>query len=91
VSGDLFACVHAAEFPAQALLRLRPELRGQPVAVLEGRAPLETVCSINILARKKGVLHGIGVPGLLCTSFIERNWSKRSWKWHEERSIHRIR
>jgi hypothetical protein len=28
-----------------------------------------------------------GMPGLLCTSFSERNWSKRSWKWHEERSI----
>jgi hypothetical protein len=29
----------------------------------------------------------IGMPGFLCTSFSERNWSKRSWKWHEERSI----
>ena len=33
----------------------------------------------------------IGVPGLLCTSFIERNWSKRSWLWPEERSTHLIR
>ena len=31
------------------------------------------------------------MPGLLCTNFSERNWSKRSWKWHEERSIHLIR
>jgi hypothetical protein len=36
-------------------------------------------------------MHQVGVPGLLCTSFIERNWSKRSWRWHEERSIHLIR
>jgi len=32
--------------------------------------------------------HYLGMPGLLCTSFSERNWSTRSWKWHEERSIH---
>ena len=54
MSQQLYACIHAAEFPAQALLRLRPELRAQPVAVLDGRAPLETVCSLNALARRKG-------------------------------------
>ena len=32
-----------------------------------------------------------GVPGLLCTGFSERNWSKRSWKWHEESGIRRSR
>ena len=37
MSRELYACVHAAEFPAQALLRLRPDLQSQPVAVLEGR------------------------------------------------------
>lgn len=50
----LYACIHAAEFPAQALLRLRPELRAEPVAVLDGIAPEETVCSINVHARRKG-------------------------------------
>jgi protein ImuB len=44
---SLYACLHAADFPAQALLRLRPELHSQPVVILEGRAPLETVCSLN--------------------------------------------
>ena len=30
----IYACLYAKEFPAQALLRLRPELREQPVVVL---------------------------------------------------------
>ena len=34
---NLYACVHAEEFPAQALLRLRSDLQSQPVAVLDGR------------------------------------------------------
>lgn len=56
MSGELYACIHAAEFPAQALLRLRPELRALPLAVLEGRAPLESVCSMNGHACEKGVV-----------------------------------
>ncbi len=50
----LYACIHAAEFPAQALLRLRPDLHSEPVVVLEGRAPQETVCAMNQLARRRG-------------------------------------
>jgi len=56
---ELYACVHAAEFPAQALLRLRTELESEPVAILEGRPPLETVCSLNRLAHLKGAVHGM--------------------------------
>jgi protein ImuB len=55
----LYACVHAADFPAQALLRLRPELRSQPVAVLEGSAPLEMLCSLNRHARLAGAAPGM--------------------------------
>jgi protein ImuB len=54
MSGDLYACLYAREFPLQALLRLRPVLRGNSVAVLKGRPPLETVCSMNRAARLKG-------------------------------------
>jgi protein ImuB len=70
MSHELYAGVHAAEFPAQALVRLRSELRSEPVAVLEGRAPLETVCSLNQLARQKGAVPGMtrleaeGIAGL---------------------------
>jgi len=66
----LYACVHAEEFPAQALLRLRTDLAAQPVAVLDGRPPLETVCSLNRAARVLGAdlgmtrLEGEAIPGL---------------------------
>ena len=59
---ELYASVYAAEFPAQALLRLRPELQAQPVAVLEGRAPLERICSMNNIARKAGAIQGMSRP-----------------------------
>ena len=49
--GEGYACLYAAEFPAQAILRLRPELRIKPCVVMEGKAPLETVCSLNTKAR----------------------------------------
>ncbi|HLY40097.1 MAG TPA: hypothetical protein VKR52_02740 [Terracidiphilus sp.] len=55
----LYACVHAAEFPAQALLRLRTDLRLQPVVVLEGKPPQEIVCSLNRLAKRRGLVCGV--------------------------------
>jgi hypothetical protein len=59
MSEQLYLCVHAAEFPAQALLRLRPEMQSQPVAVLEGRAPLEAICALNRHAERRGVVCGM--------------------------------
>src|SRR5271167_3666444 len=59
MSEQLYLCVHAAELPAQALVRLRPEIQSEPVAVLEGPAPLETVCALNRQARLKGVACGM--------------------------------
>jgi len=70
MSSELYACVHAAEFPVQALLRLRRDLATEPVAVLEGRAPQETVCALNRGARLRGAAPGMtrleaeGVAGL---------------------------
>ena len=56
---ELYACLYAKEFPAQAVLRLRPELRGQPVVVVEGEPPLQTVCSFNAKARYLGIVRGM--------------------------------
>ena len=55
-SNSLYAAIHAAEFPAQAILRLRPDLHVKPVAILDGVAPQERVCSLNLHARKRGVV-----------------------------------
>src|SRR3984885_2920641 len=58
-AGELYACLYAKEFPAQAVMRLRPELREQPVVVIEGEPPLETVCSFNAKARYLGIVYGM--------------------------------
>jgi protein ImuB len=56
---ELYACVHIAEFPAQALLRLRPDLKAQPVVVMDGQAPQEFVCSMNSAAERHGAAPGM--------------------------------
>lgn len=59
MNSELYACLYAREFPAQALLRLRPELREQPCVVMEGDAPLEQVCSLNTKAHLLGMARGM--------------------------------
>jgi protein ImuB len=59
MSGELYACVHAAEFPAQALLRLRTDLQSRPVAVLDGPVSQETICSLNRHAVRRGAALGM--------------------------------
>jgi protein ImuB len=59
MTDELYACLYAREFPAQALLRLRPELKEQPCVVMEGDAPLEQVCSLNTKARLLGMVRGM--------------------------------
>jgi protein ImuB len=56
---SLYACVWAAEFPAQALLRLRTDWQTEAVVVLDGRAPEEWVCSLNRLAARAGAAQGM--------------------------------
>jgi protein ImuB len=71
---ELYACVHVSEFPAQALLRLRPDLKGKSVVVLRGEATQEAVCSMNHHARRRGVSLGMtrldaeGITGLVLFS-----------------------
>ncbi len=56
---ELYACIVVREFPAQAMLRLRPELRAEPCAILDGTPPLETVCAMNRLAQRIGIAAGM--------------------------------
>ncbi|WP_348261037.1 DNA polymerase Y family protein [Telmatobacter sp. DSM 110680] len=58
-SNPLYAAIHAAEFPAQAILRLRSDLQAQPVAILGGIAPQERVCSLNLHAKQLGAAIGM--------------------------------
>jgi protein ImuB len=56
---ELYACIYVRELPAQALLRLRPELAEKPCVVLEGEAPSQTVCSLNTRACLLGLRQGM--------------------------------
>jgi protein ImuB len=56
---ELYACLYAREFPAQALLRLRPELHSKPCVAMKGEPPLQQVCSLNTKARLLGMTHGM--------------------------------
>jgi len=56
---ELYACFYVKEFPAQALLRLRPDLHEKPCVVMEGEPPFEIVCSLNTKARLLGLRHGM--------------------------------
>ena len=55
----LYAAVHVAEFPAQAILRLRPDMQSHPTVVLDGSPPQERVCALNLHARKRGIVPGM--------------------------------
>ena len=75
-SNPMYAAIHAADFPAQSILRLRRDLQARPVAILEGTPPQEAVCSLNLHARKRGIAVGmtrleveeVGGIQLLCRS-----------------------
>ena len=58
-AAELYACLYVEEFPLQALLRLRPELRDKPCVVMDGDPPLQMVCSLNTKARRLGVTHAM--------------------------------
>jgi protein ImuB len=54
-----YLLLRAPEFPAQALLSLRPELQTHAVAVVEHEPPLERVCSANRRAFAHGITLGM--------------------------------
>jgi protein ImuB len=56
---ELYACLCTEEFPAQALLRVRPALRNHACAVMEGEPPLRFVCSLNRQAHELGIVCGM--------------------------------
>jgi protein ImuB len=56
---ELFACLYVKEFSAQAMLRLRQELRDKPCVVMEREPPLQYVCSRNAKAKILGVAYGM--------------------------------
>jgi len=71
-----FACIFVPDFPLEALLRAEPELRSLPVAVLEGKTPLQKVFARNEKARHAGVEPGMTKPQVeACSGLALRNRS----------------
>jgi protein ImuB len=54
-SALMYAALHPPDFRVQAVALQKPELRKQPVAILDGEPPLETVFATNRQARLLGV------------------------------------
>ena len=71
-----FACLFVSDFPVQAVVRLEPELRGKPVAILSGAAPLTKVFAVNQEARDLGV--EAGMTKVQMEAFRGIAWRSRS-------------
>ncbi len=71
-----FACLFAPDFSVQAVVRLETELRGKPVAIFDGAAPLTKVFAANAAAKVLGVEIGMTkVQAEACSGIV---WRPRS-------------
>ena len=58
-------------------MRASPELRGKPVAVLDGKPPLQKICAANEQARNAGITVGMTkIQAELCDDVISRERSE---------------
>ncbi len=69
-----FASLFVPDFPVQAVVRVEPELRGKPVAILAGAPPLTKVFAVNREARNLGVETGM-------TKVQAEAFNGISWRW----------
>ena len=80
MSAAMVACLYAREFPAQALLRLRPELQRKAVAVMDGEPP-RSLCVRRMKRLRDGRAAGddasadggAGEPGAFCGAPRRKN------------------
>ncbi len=75
---ELYACLLVREFPAQALLRMRPELLDRACVVMEGDPPMREVCSLNPKAQSLGIEPGM--TQVEVDTFPTAMALTRSWK-----------
>jgi protein ImuB len=55
----MFACIYVPNFPMAAALRVEPELCAHPVAIFEGKPPLEKLIAVNENAKRFGIATGM--------------------------------
>jgi protein ImuB len=54
-----FACIFVPNFPVGAVFRADPELRARPIALYEGKPPLEKVFAVSLSAKRLGIAPGM--------------------------------
>ena len=55
----MFACIYIPNFSVAAALRAEPDLQARPVAIFEGKPPLEKIIAVNESAKNLGISPGI--------------------------------
>ena len=55
----MFACIYIPNFSIAAALRAEPELQARPVAIFEGKSPLEKIIAVNEHAKHLGIAAAI--------------------------------
>ena len=69
----MFACIYIPNFSISAALRTEPELQVLPVAIFEGKPPLEKILAVNENARSLRIAPGITkAQAELCTELAVR-------------------
>jgi protein ImuB len=69
-----FASLFVPDFPVQAVVRLEPELRGKPVAILAGAPPLTKIFAVNREA------HDLGIETRM-TKVQAETFEGVTWRW----------
>src|SRR6202049_3410489 len=54
-----FACIYVPNFPEAAALRAEPELQARPIAIFEGKPPLEKIIAADEKAAHLGIAPGM--------------------------------
>jgi protein ImuB len=68
-----FACIYVPNFSVAAALRAEPDLAERPLAILEGKPPLEKIIAVNGKASDLGIAPGMSkAQGELCTELALR-------------------
>ena len=73
----MFACIYVPNFCVAAALRAEPELQPRPVAIFEGKAPLEKIITVNECANGLGIEPGMTkAQAELCPGLVLRGRSE---------------
>lgn len=71
-----FASIFVPDFSVEAILRAEPDLRGQAVGILDGKAPQQYIFALNDRARQLGIDAGMTkLQAEACSELVLRNRS----------------